>query len=130
MKPLTREWVEKAEADFATARRELRVRKLPNYDAVCFHCQQCVEKYLKARLQEDRTVFRKTHDLGVLLDLLLPSYQTWGVLRPELLTLNNFAVAYRYPGESSDVKTAHDAMDRCKRVRAVVRKSLGLVSSS
>lgn len=126
MKPLTREWVEKAEADFATARRELRVRTCPNYDAVCFHCQQCVEKYLKARLQQDRKIFRKTHDLGTLIELLLPSYQTWSVLRPDLLTLNNFAVAHRYPGESSDVKTARDAFERCKRIREVVRKSLGL----
>ncbi len=53
MKPLTREWVEKAEGDFATARRELRARKDPNYDAACFHAQQCAEKYLKACLQEE-----------------------------------------------------------------------------
>lgn len=50
MKPLTREWVEKTEGDFLTAARESRVRKSPNYDAVCFHAQQCAEKYLKARL--------------------------------------------------------------------------------
>ena len=50
MKPLTSEWVEKAEADRSTARRELRVRKAPNFDAVCFHSQQCAEKYLKAVL--------------------------------------------------------------------------------
>ena len=126
MKPITREWVEKAEADFATAQREIRVRKHPNYDGVCFHCQQCAEKYLKARLQEGRVVFAKTHNLLVLLDLLLPSYQTWNVLRPDLLILNNFAVAYRYPGESTDLHTTRDAFERCKRIRAVVRKSLGL----
>jgi HEPN domain-containing protein len=50
MKPLTSEWVEKAEGDFATAKREIRVRKTPNFDAVCFHAQQCAEKYLKALL--------------------------------------------------------------------------------
>ena len=44
MKPLTGEWVEKAEGDFATASREIRVRKAPNFDAVCFHAQQCAEK--------------------------------------------------------------------------------------
>jgi HEPN domain-containing protein len=48
MKPLTSEWVEKAEGDFATAGREIRVRKTPNFDAVCFHAHQCAEKYLKA----------------------------------------------------------------------------------
>jgi hypothetical protein len=51
MNQLTIEWVDKAEGDFSTALREFRVRKSPNYDAVCFHAQQCVEKYLKARLQ-------------------------------------------------------------------------------
>jgi HEPN domain-containing protein len=128
MKPLTREWIEKAEADFATARREFRVRKHPNYDAVCFHCQQCAEKYLKARLQEDRIVFSKTHNLMFLLDLLMPSYQTWNVLGSDLQILNKFAVAYRYPGESTDMQTARDALERCKRIRDVVRKSLGLGS--
>lgn len=52
MNPLTLEWIDKAEGDFATAGREIRVRKLPNYDAVCYHAQQCAEKYLKALLQE------------------------------------------------------------------------------
>ena len=52
MNPLTLEWIESAEGDFATAGRELRARKNPNYDAACFHAQQCAEKYLKAILQE------------------------------------------------------------------------------
>jgi HEPN domain-containing protein len=57
MRALTREWVAKAEGDFHTARREARVRQAPNYDAVCFHCQQSAEKYLKAFLQEQRQNF-------------------------------------------------------------------------
>jgi HEPN domain-containing protein len=72
MKPLTREWIEKAEGDFVMAQREMRARKSPNYDGICFHCQQCIETYFKARLQEAGTVFPFTHDLGELLVLLLP----------------------------------------------------------
>jgi len=67
MKPLTIEWVDKAEGDFATAGREVRARKSPNYDAVCFHSQQVAEKYLKAYLQENGFSIPRTH---VLLDLL------------------------------------------------------------
>jgi HEPN domain-containing protein len=67
MNPLTLEWIEKAEGDFATAGRELRARKQPNYDAVCFHAQQSAEKYLKALLQEQGTAVPRTH---MLLDLL------------------------------------------------------------
>jgi HEPN domain-containing protein len=56
MNPLTIEWINKAEGDYATANREFRVRKTANYDAVCFHAQQCVEKYMKACLQEANRV--------------------------------------------------------------------------
>ena len=63
MKPLTREWIGKAEGDLATVRREVQARKAPNYDAACFHAQQCIEKYLKARLQGVEIPFGRTHDL-------------------------------------------------------------------
>jgi len=53
MKPETREWINKAEGDLGTARREMKVTLEPNFDAACFHAQQCAEKYLKARLIED-----------------------------------------------------------------------------
>ena len=44
MKPMTAEWVEKAEGDFAMLMRESRARKNPSYDGACFHAQQCAEK--------------------------------------------------------------------------------------
>ena len=81
MKRSTREWVKKAEADFQTVQRELRARKLPNLDGACFHAQQCIEKYLKARLQEAHIAFPKTHDLTQLLDLVKPIEPLWEVLR-------------------------------------------------
>jgi len=37
MKTITSEWITKAEADFATAKRELAATEQPNHDAVCFH---------------------------------------------------------------------------------------------
>lgn len=64
MQPLTIEWITKAEGDLATAWRELRARKSPNYDSACFHAQQCAEKYLKASLQEAGSPFGKTHNLS------------------------------------------------------------------
>ncbi len=126
MKPITHEWVDKAEADFATAERELRARKNPNYDAVCFHSQQCAEKYLKARLQEANISFGKTHDLSALLDLVLPVESSWETLRGDLQALTVFAIAYRYPGESADKETAREAIMRCRKVRRIVRQALGL----
>ena len=47
MKPSTREWVSKAEEDYLAACALNRRRKIPLSNAVCFHVQQAVEKYLK-----------------------------------------------------------------------------------
>ncbi len=126
MNPITLEWVNKAEGDFATAGRELGVSNNPNHDAVCFHAQQCAEKYLKARLQESGIPFGKTHHLSVLLDLILAVEPTWETLRTDLQTLSAFAVAYRYPGDSADGIDAREAMSKCQSFRQIVRLSLGL----
>ena len=126
MKPLTREWVEKAEADFRTAARERRVRSGPNYDAVCFHVQQCTEKYLKARLHEAGVSFPKTHNLHALLDCVLVAEPLWETLRDDLGVLNVYAVPFRYPGESADKEIAVDALQICRRLRKAMREGLGL----
>ena len=60
-----KEWMAKAEGDFTVARREMRARKSPNYDAVCFHRQQCVEKLMKALLIQLGVTPPKTHMLMV-----------------------------------------------------------------
>lgn len=126
MSPVTQEWVGKAEGDFATAERELDVTTNPNHDATCFHAQQCIEKYLKARLQEAVIPFGKTHDLSLLLDLLLPVEPSWEALRSDLQALTVFAVAYRYPDDSADEDDAREAMAKCRNVRQIIRKSLNL----
>jgi len=72
MNELAAEWLQKAEGDYATAGRETRARRHPNYDAACFHAQQAAEKYLKAFLQEYNLLFPRTHSLIELLELCLP----------------------------------------------------------
>jgi HEPN domain-containing protein len=126
MKPTSAEWVEKAEGDFATMRREYRARKNPNYDAICFHGQQCAEKYLKARLTEADIRFGKVHDLVALLDRVLAVQPDWEVFREDLAYLSDFAVSFRYPGESADKESAVEAVKRCRFFRKIARSSLGL----
>jgi HEPN domain-containing protein len=126
MLQITLEWIAKAEADFATAQRELGVTDRPNYDGVCFHAQQCAEKYLKAFLQESNIAFPRTHDLADLLGLTLAIQPAWTSMQSDLNTLSAFAVEYRYPGESSDVDEAKEAVQMCDNVRGVIRRSLGL----
>ncbi len=116
----------KGEGDYTTANREYRARKAPNYDAACFHAQQCAEKYLKALLQEADIPFGKTHNLIGLLDLLLPFDPSWDVLRTDLQTLGVFAVYVRYPGTKANKQAAWEALQLCRAVRTKARAALGL----
>jgi HEPN domain-containing protein len=121
MKPLTLEWINKAEADFSSAQRELRARKNPNFDAACFHAQQCVEKYLKACLQEAEITFGKTHDLVVLLDMILPVDPILVTYRTQLRMLSSYAIEFRYPGESADKNMARQAVRVTRSFRDIMR---------
>lgn len=71
MLPVTQEWVLKAESDYDVVVLLVRSRKYSGYDPLCFHAQQCAEKYLKARLTEAGISFTKTHDLPTLLALAM-----------------------------------------------------------
>jgi HEPN domain-containing protein len=126
MKPITAEWVAKAEADSATLERECRARTRPNYDGACFHAQQCAEKYLKARLCEADIRFAKIHDLVSLLESALPLEPLWEAYRQDMAYLSDFSVAYRYPGESATRDDALEALQRCRRFREGARAALGL----
>ncbi|MCX5677256.1 MAG: HEPN domain-containing protein [Planctomycetota bacterium] len=126
MNPVTREWVSKAEGDFATASRELRARKSPNYDAACFHAQQCAEKYMKALLHAAGIPFARTHDLEALLDQVVAHEPAWEMLRPDLETLTTHAVAVRYPGWSTNRAVARGALVTAREVRRRARLHLRL----
>lgn len=126
MKATTREWIEKAEADFVSAGREYRARHRPNFDAACFFSQQCIEKYLKGRLTEAGKPIPKTHDLSVLLDLVVTIEPLWEAARSRIETLTSYAVLFRYPGESATRALAKTALADVRWVRSMVRASMRL----
>ena len=126
MKPITAEWVAKAEGDFLVAAQIMRRRKQRVLDAACFHSQQTVEKYFKARLCEAGSAFPKTHDLVALLHLLLPLEPLWKPFLPAVQTLTDYAVDFRYPGDSATLAEARQCLKDCKAIRREVRLSLAL----
>lgn len=126
MTPSTREWVEKAEEDFLAAQDLARRRKRPLWSSVCFHAQQCAEKYLKARMEEAGMRIPRTHDLELLLNGLLQVEPLWVALRPSLQALTDYAVDFRYPGSEARKAEAVQAMKDCKAIRTEARSSLGL----
>ena len=125
MKPSTREWVSKAEEDFAAAVCLAR-RKKPLWAPVCFHAQQCAKKYLKARLNEASIQFSRTHDLEQLLNQALALEPLWAAFRSSLKTLADLAVLPRYPGRLYTKSEAQRAVKDSRSFRREARLSLGL----
>jgi HEPN domain-containing protein len=126
MLPMTREWVQKAEGDYDVVLLLLRSRKRSRFDPICFHAQQCAEKYLKARLTESAIAFTKTHDLPILLTLAVAVVPNWSVVQNRLKVLTNWAVLARYPGTAATASDAREAVATCRRLRVLARRSLGL----
>jgi HEPN domain-containing protein len=124
MNAIVKEWVVKAEGDMTCLEREWRARKNPVYDAVCFHAQQCVEKYLKACLQEAGIEFEKTHKLVYLLNLLQTKNPMLAIVSDSLVQLDAYAVAFRYPGATADKAVAKIARENCLLVRKACRTHL------
>lgn len=63
---ILREWVDKAENDLTAAGQILKPGKAAPMDTICFHVQQCVEKYLKAVLVHRGIPVPKTHNIQAL----------------------------------------------------------------
>jgi HEPN domain-containing protein len=117
--------VRKAEADYRGA-RSLAASEPLLHDLVCFHCQQCAEKYLKALLEELGIAVAKTHDLDKLVTVLRPHHRGLGSLRRGLRFLTEFAVDTRYPGNSASKRQTVAALRWVERVRTTARTLLRL----
>ena len=120
------EWLERAEEDYRQAQVALRQRKYPAYNTVCFHSQQCAEKYVKAFLVRHQIGFRKIHDLIRLNYLCVETDPTFDLIADALALLFPYAVDARYPGFKATEQDARAAIAAMKQVRQFVRARLGL----
>lgn len=120
-----RQWAEKAEHDLRNAEHTLTLQDDCPFDTVCFHGQQCAEKYVKALLVLRSVGFPKTHDLVVLVELVPPDLSL-GAELAELAVLNRYGVEARYPGDWEPI-TREDAEQACgtaRKIRETVRNLL------
>ena len=124
MNEITKEWVFKAEEDIYSADLLMHAGETPVPDYVCFHCQQCAEKYLKAYLQEHEIEFERKHDLNPLLELCVASDKEFEILEDDIRELDRYAVIVRYPGIVIKADTAEEALNAAERVQKFIRKKL------
>jgi len=120
-----KQWLIKALEDFRVAKHELALQeKEVATSAVCFHCQQAVEKLLKAYLILKNTDFERTHDLTYLLDLCSKHDPNFNKFSVEELT--SYAVEIRYPDEFyvPSVKEAKVCFEKAAEVKDFVFNKL------
>jgi HEPN domain-containing protein len=112
----TRAWLDRALRDLRATR--LLTAGDANAEAL-FHCQQAVEKALKAFLTFHERTFRKTHDLGELSPecLALDGSLESAISQAEGLT--QYAWRFRYPGILYDPDST-EAQDGLQRAEALV----------
>lgn len=110
-----RQWLDKAKRDLAAADR-LMAGDAPLLDVGVYHCQQAVEKALKAFLTYYETPFEKTHNLVALLDLAAKIDADLVRWLDAAKTLTPYATEFRYPGAplTPEQEEASKALDDAK----------------
>ena len=128
---LLKEWIHKAEHDLGMA--ELALENKPEYtDSICFHCQQAVEKYLKAYLVFLDIRFEKKHGLGYLLDLINEEDEVSEELYVKLEKLEDYAVEIRYPDDwfEPTLEETKEAYKIVKQVKEFVLNKISFVNNT
>ena len=115
-------WILKAENDLKIAKDEILTEN-PATDAICFHAQQCVEKYLKAYLSFIEKPFGKTHDIAFLIELCIEDNKEFNSLYDMMANkLTRYAVEIRYPDDFyfPSLEEAKEAIEICEKVKQFV----------
>jgi HEPN domain-containing protein len=119
-------WINLAERDYAVA-SHLNETFLPlPVEIICFHCQQAVEKALKAILAYYEDSIPKIHDISVLLQLCKAHTDEIHIDEKISETVTNFAVMTRYTEDRRDFTedTAEFALKQAKQALEMVKQAL------
>jgi HEPN domain-containing protein len=123
---LAKRWVQKAESDLKIGIDEMGTDS-PATDMVCFHMQQCVEKYLKAFLTLMQQRFRRTHDIAELIELCKQFDPSFDVLyQAQVDALTSYGVEIRYPDNFylPDMAETQNAISLALQARDFIRGKL------
>ena len=120
-----REWLVKAAVDLRGCQIDLEASP-PLLEDALFHCQQAIEKSLKAFLVWNDATFRKTHSLEELGRRCCEIDATLSSLVDDAVPLTEYAWAFRYPGASAvpEETETHAALRLALRVAEAIASKL------
>ncbi len=96
---ISKQWSDFAEMDLKTA-EYLYENMFPKpLEIICYHCQQAVEKKLKGILISKGVELKKTHDLGLLAEMLSDYIEVEERYLEICDNLTPYGVKIRYPQE-------------------------------
>ena len=110
------QWLARAHSDWQTVEVLLSDPRSPA-ETICYHCQQHVEKLLKALLTRLGIEAPRTHELRRLIDLASPHAPALEALSDASDLLSFHAVASRYPDDWREVPRA-EAVEMVALARA------------
>lgn len=118
------EWITKADNDYETA--AILFREEGPTDTLCFHCQQSVEKYLKAYLTYHKVHFEKVHNLVVLVKLCAKIDPNILEFIDKLKILDAYYIESRYPPSlvNYSKKECQDALNISKKIIGYINNKL------
>ncbi|MEA5452106.1 HEPN domain-containing protein [Leptolyngbya sp. CCNP1308] len=105
---LPKAWFAKAETDLQAAELLLNTAN-PLRDIVCYHAQQCAEKYLKGYLIACEVPFKFVHELAYLTQLCIEQEPEFSKLIDVASELQDYATGVRYPDDDLDEPTFEEA---------------------
>lgn len=110
------EWIEKANKDIKAANRLKEDEDMT--EIVCFHCQQAVEKYLKALLIFNNEDVQKTHNI----DFLLNKCKIYNKELEKYIgnSLTDYAVDLRYP-DTRYVPTIEETKEAVELMNKIIK---------
>ncbi|MCC8052096.1 MAG: HEPN domain-containing protein [Clostridiales bacterium] len=98
-KGMLQEWLDFAEMDFLTAKHLYDNMYPKPLEIICYHCQQSIEKLLKGVLLSYGVTIKKTHDLGLLAEMLQEYVEIDSRYMEMCDDLTPYGVKIRYPQE-------------------------------
>jgi HEPN domain-containing protein len=118
---LVRLWVEKAEKDLCLAQLALEEADPCPFDLVCYHAQQCAEKYLKSYLVSRQVEFPYSHDLR-LFSGLIEKVTGGGPFCRQASALTVYESRTRYPFDAPDPDRTE--AERCMELARDVKRAV------
>lgn len=113
----TRKWIAQADRDFGTAVFASQSKDGPLPVTIGLHCQQSVEKLLKAYLREHEIGFSNNQYLSSLFESCIAVDQSFEDLRQDMDQLAGYSIASRYPRGEDSLEFGKEALLIVKRAR-------------